>query len=251
MKDKKFVWFTVCVLILGAFWLVLTPLWATQHLKIEPAKVLKKWLYGVQVYAPDPPSCGGVTFTGVVALTEAVPATGSAVVVSLRSSRPEIVKVPATVSVPPGEGAARFNVATIPIAQSDLGSTIVATVGADTAVSNIFRIRGPRVTSLHGSSEGPCNGQKVKYTATLSCPGPAEPVAVRFNTSGHAEGGGSETVGLGDTTVSHKITFRRCCLGNVGARCSYSIYSGVESPYGYTSGTSTGGTCGQPSSCPN
>lgn len=251
MKDKKFVWFTVCVLILGAFWLVLTPLWATQHLKIEPAKVLKKWLYGVQVYAPDPPSCGGVTFTGVVALTEAVPATSSAVVVSLRSSRPEIVKVPATVSVPPGEGAAKFNVATIPIAQSGLGITIVATVGADTAVSNIFRIRGPRVANLHGSPGGPCNGQKVKFTATLDCPGPAEPVAVSFYTTGKASSGGSEKVGPGDTTVSHKITFDRCCLGNVGAGCSWGVNARVVAPDNYTSNAHAGGTCGQPNSCPN
>src|SRR3990172_11185272 len=60
MKGKKLVWFTVCVLILGAFWLVLTPLWATQHLKIEPSTAkleeMKRLQARVKALGNNPPA---------------------------------------------------------------------------------------------------------------------------------------------------------------------------------------------------
>jgi len=223
----------------------------------KPALVVPRQLEGIVVHEPQSRPCGGATFVGVVVFRQPVPlpppgAPNEVVMVSLQSERPDVARVPEVVRIKPGEQAGRFEVKTQPVASQYSSFRIVARLANERAESNVVNIRGPRITSVAGSPGVNCNGEKVTFTVSLDCPAPPSGLRLRLNGSGMAYGSESVAVTGGDS-ASEKLTFSRCCLGNVYASCPWSVHASLTAGDGSVrwGGASRPGSCGQPDNCPN
>lgn len=224
----------------------------------QPVQQPPRRLEGIVVHEPPSSPCGGTTFVGAAVLKQLVPqppavASGSGdVVVTLQSSRPDVARVPDVVRIPPGEQAGRFEVTTVPLTALGANFKVVARLANEVAESNPVYIRGPRISSVYGSPGGDCDGGETpKFTAHFDCPTPSSGLRFYFSGSGNAHGATEVTAVKGDDSVSDKVSFNRCC-GASGTKCSWSVTGHLSAANGTQLSTrSTGGTCGQPDSCPN
>ncbi|HEX7152948.1 MAG TPA: RHS repeat-associated core domain-containing protein [Thermoanaerobaculia bacterium] len=118
---------------------------------------------------------GGST-TATVTLVAAAPAGGATV--TLSTDRPDLVTVPATVTVPQGQTEAQFVVTSAaPVATSDYAQLVATSGGAE--VDAGLQIDPPEIASLVLDPATVEGGQSVTATVTLTAPA-AEGTVVQF-----------------------------------------------------------------------
>src|SRR5437667_2232366 len=127
---------------------------------------------------------GGTSMSGTVSTVMLAPAGGGAV--TLTSSNPSIVQVPATVPIPAGNSAASFTITTSPV-------LVGATVQVDATAGGVTRSQfinlgpdpnaAPLLSSVTLASASVTGGSSVSGTVFLSSPAPTGGVTVTIATS--------------------------------------------------------------------
>jgi len=127
---------------------------------------------------------GGTSMSGTVSTVMLAPAGGGAV--TMTSSNPSIVQVPATVPIPAGNSAASFTITTSPV-------LVGATVQVDATAGGVTRSQfinlgpdpnaAPLLSSVTLASASVTGGSSVSGTVFLSSPAPTGGVTVTIATS--------------------------------------------------------------------
>src|SRR5437667_12719476 len=127
---------------------------------------------------------GGTSMSGTVSTVMLAPAGGGAV--TLTSSNPSIVQVPATVPIPAGNSAASFTITTSPVL---VGATVQVDATAGSVTRSQFINLGPDpnaaplLSSVTLASASVTGGSSVSGTVFLSSPAPTGGVTVTIATS--------------------------------------------------------------------
>jgi hypothetical protein len=147
---------------------------------------------------------GGGSATGTVTLTNVAPKGGLAV--TLASSNPTLVTVPATVTVPEGKQKATFNITSAQTpTQTDV--TITGTLDATNKTATVTLLASPTPTSLTLNPAAVMGGQSSTGTVTLSGPAPAGGAVVTLASSNAAASvPGTLAIAEGATSGDFMIT---------------------------------------------
>jgi hypothetical protein len=157
--------------------------------------------------AISPPSIeGGTAATGTVTLTRAAPAGGATV--TLASSAPALVTVPASVAIPAGSTSSTFAV-TSTSTTTQTAVTITATYPTGTSVTGTVNVLvAPTPVSLSLAPTSVQGGTASVGTVTLSGPAPAggAVVALASNNTAAATVPASFTIAAGATSGTFSVT---------------------------------------------
>jgi len=151
---------------------------------------------------------GGTSMSGTVSTVMLAPAGGGAV--TMTSSNPSIVQVPATVPIPAGNSAASFTITTNPV-------LVGATVQVDATAGGVTRSQfinlgpdpnaAPLLSSVTLASASVTGGSSVSGTVFLSSPAPTGGVTVTIATSNLvAQPQPIATVLAGQSSASFTVT---------------------------------------------
>jgi DNA/RNA endonuclease YhcR with UshA esterase domain len=161
----------------------------------------------VSSVAVSPPSIeGGTSATGTVLLTRAAPAGGATV--TLASSAPGLVTVPASVAIAAGVGSATFTVTSMPTT-TQTAVTITATYPAGTSATGTVNVLvAPTPVSLSLSPTSVQGGTASTGTVTLSGPAPTGGAVVTLGSTNTAAAtvAASLTIAAGATSGTFPIT---------------------------------------------
>jgi hypothetical protein len=124
------------------------------------------------------PVLRGLAATGIVTLEAPAPARG--VVVTLTSSMPGVVRVPASVRVEAGAATARFSITTARVRATTMVTLTATAEGGAQEASLTVLLAGISVVRLSAGSV--VGGQNVTGTVTLATPAPAGGVVVPLTT---------------------------------------------------------------------
>jgi hypothetical protein len=147
---------------------------------------------------------GGTPVSGTVSLGTVAPAGGATV--TLSSSLPALVTVPASVFVPAGSVSVSFAVASV-ATTTQTPVTLTATFASGTAVASLTVLASPTVASLSVSPAAVVAGSPATGTVTLTGPAPGGGAAVALVSSGPAATvPASVLVAAGATSATFTVT---------------------------------------------